>query len=142
VQPGKKLARDAERRVFGGRGDEGQFAGLKERKEKILLRLGVAVQFVQDQDFLVLDLLAQGGDAHFRGADADKGFACVLGQEQGHGGLAAAGGAEEQEARQILGLHQGAQTLAEMALADEVVQGFRAQGFGERAFLGHDVVSG
>ena len=137
MQAGEELTGDAEGRVFGGRGDECQVACLQERQEEVLLGPGVAMQLVQDEDFLVLDVFAQGRDADLGRADAHKGSARVTGQKQGHGGLAAARRAEEQEARQVARLHEGSQALAEVALADEIVQILGPQGFGEGMLVGH-----
>jgi len=58
-------------------------------------------------------------------------------QKQGHGGFAATRRAEEQEAWKVARLHEGSQPLAEVALADEIVQILGPQGFGEGMLVGH-----
>ena len=50
MQPGKQLARDAERGIFRGGSQQGKLAGFHQWQEKILLGLGKAVQFVKNED--------------------------------------------------------------------------------------------
>ena len=135
VQPGQELARDGKRRVFCGGGQQHDLAGLQDGQEKVLLRLGKAVQLIQDEDFLAFDQLAQGGQPGLRGADAHVGPALGPGQNQRQGGLAAARRAKQQQARQARrGQHVG-QPRNDVGLTHEVFKLGRPDALGQGAFF-------
>ena len=131
VQSRQELAGHAEGRVFRGRGDHGEIAGFQQRQEKVLLRLGEAVQFVEDEDVHAGELPPELLEARFRGAEAQDVAAAGARQQEGQRGLAAAGRAEQEQAREARALHERGQALGEVALSDEKSQFGRAQAFGQ-----------
>ena len=130
--------------VFGGGADEDEGAVFDVGEEGVLLGFVEAVDFVDEEDGFAADgallLGLRHGFADFFDAGEDGGEADVarvegVGEEQGKGGFAAAGRPPEEHGEGFF-LRDGngeRHAVAEnVALADVVGEGFRAQAVGER----------
>ena len=137
MQARKELAGDTERRIFRGRGQQGQLARFHQGQKEILLRFGKTVQFVQHQNFHPGQSAAQMLQTRLGRAEPQIFSARGFSQQQGQGGFAAAGRAEKKQAGQALGLHQGTQPIRQMALTQELRHIVWAHTFGQRLADSH-----
>ena len=134
---------DFERRILGGGADQGDQAGFHEGQQSILLRLVEAVDLVDEQDRVLaarqvlLGLFDRGADvlhARQHGGQGDEFAAEGIGRQARQRGLAHARRAPQDHRMGLAGLEHQVQRLAgaqQMALADDFVDGARAQGFGQ-----------
>ena len=136
---------DLEERVLGRRADERQRAVFDRRQERVLLRLGEAVDLVEEQD-RALSALAEAvagvldgrpdvlhAGVHRR--ELLEGACRAAGDRESKRGLAGPGRTPEQHRRQPVALDQRAQRPAradEVLLADDVVERAWPQPCGER----------
>ena len=95
MQARKELAGDTERRIFRGRGQQGQLARFHQGQKEILLRFGKTVQFVQHQNFHPGQSAAQMLQTRLGRTEPQIFFTRGFSQQQGQGGFAAAGRAEK-----------------------------------------------
>ena len=135
---------DLERRVLGGRADEGQESRLDMRQEGVLLALVEAVDLVDEDDrrparaarrLRPLDRLADVLDAAEHRRHGDELGVEGVGHEARQRRLAGARRTPEDHRVQPPGLEGDAQRLAraeQVALADHLVERLRPQPFGER----------
>ena len=143
--PGQQRADHRERRVLGGRADEGHPAVLHRGQQGVLLRLVEPVHLVDEQHGLRAgqaelpagrldrrpDVLDPGGDRGQLGEPAAGHLADHVGQR----GLPGARRAPQQHghARVVLGqLAQRGARAGQVGLADHLVQGVRAHPHGQR----------
>ena len=134
-----------EERVLGGGGDQGDPAVLHAGQQGVLLRLGEAVDLVDEQHRLATaahqlgasgvdgraHLLHPGGD----GRDLDEVTVGLLAQDRGDGGLAGAGRPPEQQRHRLVALDQLAQRRPrrpQLLLADQLVERPRPHPHGQR----------
>ena len=137
---------DLERRVFGGRADEDDVAGLDARQEGVLLRLVEAVNLVDEdnraapgrpaQAFGLRHHLADFLDARQHGAERDEPRLRRVGDDPRERRLAGARRPPEDDRLEQVALDRLAQRPAgcqQLLLADEFVEGPRPHPLGERS---------
>ena len=141
----QQRAVDLERRVFGGRADEGDQPALDIGQESVLLRLVEAVHFIDEQDgvaarLLQLELGALQRFADVLDAGEHRGDRDELGIERlrhqpRQRGLAHARRAPQDHRMRLARLEREPQRFAraqQMRLADDFVERARTQPLGER----------
>ena len=144
AQAGEQGVVEMEGGVFSGGADEDEGAVFDVGQEGVLLGFVEAVDFVDKEDGFAADgaflLGLRHGFADFFDAGEDGGEADVarvegVGEEQGKGGFAAAGRPPEEHGEGFFlrdGNGERHAVAEDVALADVVGEGFRAQAVGER----------
>ena len=121
--------------VFGGGADESDDALFHRPEQRVLLRLGEPVDFIDEEDGLALffpclfDHVAHVLHAGVDGAEHVEGAVCHLGDEQGERGLAHAGRTPQNHGVQIArldGMAQGGTFTHQVLLTDIFIDVFRA----------------
>ena len=136
---------DCEKGIFGGCADEGDEAALDIAQQNVLLALGEAMDFIEEENrAFVLKVEAFGGfvadfanalDAYESCVLADEVALGVFGDEFGEGGFASAGRAVEDHAGDRVGGEHAAEKFAwaqDVELASEFVERARTHADGER----------
>ena len=137
-------AGEREGRVLGGRADQGDRAVLDLGEQAVLLGAVEAVDLVDEQERglpgaapglrLLVDL-AQIGDARHHRRELHQRLAEPAREQPGERGLAGAGRPPEDDRAELaLGEHAPERRVGaeQMVLADQLVEGARAQAIGER----------
>lgn len=127
---------DGEEGVLGGGADEGDEPAFDIGEQDILLRLGEAVDLVEEEDgaFVLLaedagglvDDLADAFDADGRGVLADEPARGCFGDDLGEGGFAGTGRAVEDDGGEGVGVDHAAEELArpeQVGLPNDLVEG-------------------